>query len=41
MKGFGVEYNSLPGYRGTDSFVIEFTSGQRPTELDTFTVSVE
>jgi len=41
MKGFRVEYTSVPGYRGPDSFVVEFTAGQRPTELDTFTVSVE
>jgi hypothetical protein len=41
MQGFRVEYTSAPGYRGTDSFVIEVTFAKRPAVIDTFTISVE
>ena len=40
-KGFQVDYTSKPGYRGTDSFVIEATFGTQATIVDTFTVIVE
>jgi hypothetical protein len=41
MKGFEVEYVSVPGYRGQDSFAIEITFGRRAPVVDTFAVSVE
>lgn len=41
MEGFRVEYTSMPGYRGTDSFVINVTFDKRPPVVDTFTVNVE
>ena len=41
IKGFQVDYTSRPGYRGTDSFVIEATFGTQATIVDTFTVIVE
>ena len=41
LKGFRVDYTSVPGFRGVDSFVIEYTPAGRATLTDTFTVNVE
>lgn len=41
ITGFQVDYRSNPGYRGTDTFVIETTFGKRSMVVDTFTVTVE
>jgi hypothetical protein len=41
IRGFQVEYRSVPGYRGIDSFVIEVTFGKRAPITDTYTISVE
>lgn len=41
ITGFQVDYKSDPGYRGTDSFVIETTYGKRSMTVDAFTVTVE
>jgi hypothetical protein len=41
IRGFQVEYRSVPGYRGMDRFVIEVTFGRRAPVTDTYTVTVE
>jgi hypothetical protein len=41
LKGFRVDYTSAPGFRGVDSFVIEYTPAGRATVTDSFTVNVE
>lgn len=42
LKGFQVVYTSAPGYRGMDSFVVEFTSPRVRTPIvDEFTMHVE
>jgi hypothetical protein len=40
IKGFQVEYQSAPGYRGTDSFTIEATYEKRQA-LDVYMITVE
>lgn len=40
MSGFRVDYTSTPGYRGVDSFVIEYTRHGK-TMLDSFSVNVD
>ena len=40
MKGFRVDYQSEPGFRGTDTFKIEVTFGKRVPEIDTNTITV-
>ena len=41
MPGFEVDYTSVPGYRGMDSFAIEVIYGNRNPILDTYMVTVE
>jgi hypothetical protein len=38
--GFRVDYTSSPGFRGIDTFTIEFTFG-RNVDVDSYTVTVE
>jgi hypothetical protein len=39
--GFRIDYTSVKGYRGIDSFVVEVAYGKRAPIQDSFTVSVE
>jgi hypothetical protein len=41
LKGFRVDYTSQPGYRGVDSFFIEYTPAGRAAVIDSFTVNVQ
>jgi hypothetical protein len=41
IMGFHVYYTSAPGFRGTDSFTIEVKYEQYPTQVDTFTITVQ
>lgn len=40
MKGFDVSYQSNSGFRGTDSFKIEATYGNRKPVIDTYKITV-
>jgi hypothetical protein len=40
MEGFQVDYTSIPGFRSTDSFVLEVSFPNRPRWVDTFSVDV-
>jgi hypothetical protein len=40
MNGFRVQYISAPGYRGTDSFVVEVLFPGRPRIVDSYSVIV-
>jgi hypothetical protein len=39
VQGFRVDYTSTPGFRGVDTFVLQFTYGNH-VDIDHFTVSV-
>lgn len=41
IKGFQVDYTSIPGFHGTDTFTLEVTSGGGKTFQDDYTVIVQ
>ena len=40
IKAFEVDYKPRPGFHGTDTFMIEMTSGRGKRVIDTYTVNV-
>jgi len=41
IKAFEVDYRSHPGFRGTDTFMIEETTGSGKRAVDTYTVTIQ